>query len=197
MATTSFKGSATAKQVLLVGSIGGMVAGMMMAMVEMLYGWASDAHTFWDAPLGIWAWVAGRNYFGHPGNHVGPIILGLGGHMMNSMMAGVLFAALATGLVAVLKRRRQLDPIVLDLAPIMLGVAYGLAVWAVMRYGVLPLRRDREADLFTTSLVSPQWVWWLAHAVLGMTAGVAFDVARRVLPQGRVLTPPHPLTRAA
>jgi hypothetical protein len=190
------RGSAV-KRVLIIGSIGGMVAGMMMAMVEMLYGWASSAHTFWDAPMAIWAWVGGRNHFGAPGNHVGPIILGLGGHMMNSMTAGVMFAALATGLVAVLRRRRSLDPRVLDLAPVMLGVAYGLAFWAVMRYGVLPLRRDREAHLFTQSLVSPQWVWWLAHAVLGMTAGMAFDVARRVLPDGRPATFERAVARAA
>lgn len=35
-----------------------------------------------------------------------------------------------------------------------------------------------EDDLFTTDVVSPQWVWWLALAVLGMTAGLVYDVAR-------------------
>jgi hypothetical protein len=171
----------TPKRVLLIGAVGGMVAGMMMALVEMIYGWASNAHTFWDAPMAIWAWVGGRNHFGAPGSHVGPILLGLGGHMTNSMMTGVAFAAIATGLVALLRRAPKLNPIALDLAPIMLGVAYGLGFWAVMRYGILPLRRDREADLFTQSVVSPAWVWWLAHAVLGMTAGMVFDVARRLL----------------
>jgi len=169
------------KRVVLIGAAGGMVAGMMMAIVEMLYGWASDGHTFWDAPMAIWAWVGGRNHFGVPGDHVGPIILGLGGHMMNSMVVGIAFAAMAMGLVGVLRRVKKLNPIALDLGPVMLGVAYGLAFWAVMRYGILPLRRDREAHLFTQAIVSPQWVWWLAHAVLGMTAGVVFDLARRLL----------------
>jgi hypothetical protein len=158
----------TGKRIVLVGAIGGMVAGMMMALVEMLYGWASDAHTFWDAPMAIWSWVAGLEHFGQPQNHVGPIILGLGGHMMNSVVVGVAFAALITAL-----RPRG------DLTPIVVGIAYGLGAWVVMRYGVLPLNSG-EDDLFTTNLVSPQWVWWLAHGVLGMTAGLVYVVARRV-----------------
>jgi hypothetical protein len=32
---------------------------MMMAAVEMIYGWASSAHTAWDAPMGIWAYIGG------------------------------------------------------------------------------------------------------------------------------------------
>lgn len=158
----------TGKRIVLVGAIGGMIAGMMMAMVEMIYGWASDAHTFWDAPMAIWSWVAGLEHYGKPGNHVGPIILGLGGHMMNSVMIGVVFAALITAL-------RPRD----DLTPIMVGVAYGLGAWALMRYAILPLNSG-EDDLFTKNIVSPQWVWWLAHGVLGMTAGVVYDIARRV-----------------
>ncbi len=167
--SASLERLSTGKRIVLIGAIGGMVAGMMMALVEMLYGWASDAHTFWDAPMAIWSWVAGIERFGQPGNHVGPIILGIGGHMMNSVMIGIGFAALITAL-------RPRD----NLTPIMVGIAYGLGAWAVMRYGILPLRRDREADLFTNALVSPQWVWWLAHGVLGMTAGLVYDVARRV-----------------
>ncbi len=186
----------SAKRVLAVGAIGGMIAGMMMAMVEMLYGWASDAHTFWDAPMAIWAWVAGIEHFGAPENHVGPIILGLGGHMMNAMMAGIMFAVTATVLVALLRRRKGIDPRVLDLAAIMLGVAYGLGLWAIMRYTILPLNQG-EDDLFTKSLVSPQWVWWLAHGVLGMTAGMIFVVARRILRQPSEVESPRELRRVA
>jgi hypothetical protein len=155
------------RRITLVGAIGGMLAGMMMAIVEMLYGWASAAHTFWDAPMAIWAWVGGIEHFGQPGNHVGPIVLGLGGHMMNSMVIGIMFAAILT----VLRPRGVL-------APVMLGVAYALGLWALMRYAILPLNGG-EARLFTTSLVSPQWVWWLAHAVLGMTAGLVYALATR------------------
>ncbi len=62
------------------------------------------------------------------------------------------------------------------IASVMSGIVYGLLLWVVMRYGILPLR-DSTKVLFTHSLVSPQWVWWVAHAALGMTAGLVYAVA--------------------
>jgi hypothetical protein len=85
--------------------------------------------------------------------------------MMNSALIGIAF-------VAILAAARVRG----TAAPVMLGVLYGLGVWAVMRYGILPLRDSTEV-LFTRSLVSPQWVWWVAHAVLGMSAGAVFAAA--------------------
>lgn len=158
----------TVGRIVLIGAIGGMIAGMMMAAVEMIYGWISEMHTFWDAPMAIWAYVGGIEHFGQPANHVWPIVLGIGGHMMNSMMVGVVFVSI----LAALRPRN-------DLTPIMLGVAYALGLWALMRYVLLPLNGG-EDDLFTTDLVSPQWVWWVAHAALGMTAGVVYDIVRRL-----------------
>lgn len=165
------------RRILLVGSLGGAAAGMMLAMVEMLYGWASSTHTFWDAPMAIWAWAGGSQHFGEPGNHVGPVLLGLAGHMANSMMLGVGFVALATIALTGLRRRRTVVPRTFGALAVLAGLAYGLGAWAVMRYGILPLRGSSEARLFTGSVVSPQWVWWLGHAALGMTAGAAFSVA--------------------
>jgi hypothetical protein len=81
-------------RVLLAGTVAGAAAGMMMAAVEMIYGWASSAHTAWDAPMGIWVYIGGLNYFGHPANHIWPIVLGIGGHMMNAIVVGLVFVAL-------------------------------------------------------------------------------------------------------
>lgn len=162
----------TARSIVTLGAIVGLASGMMMAGVEMIYGWISDSHRFWDAPMAIWAWVAGLEHFGQPGNHVWPIILGIGGHMMNSTIAGIIFVAL---LVAARSRG--------VIAPVMAGIVYGLLLWVVMRYGILPLR-DSTKVLFTHSLVSPQWVWWVAHAALGMTAGLVYAVAGQGLAGG-------------
>ena len=63
-----------ARRIMLLGAVGGMLAGMMMALTEMIYGWASGAHTAWDAPMAIWAWIVGLNHFGQPANHIGPIV---------------------------------------------------------------------------------------------------------------------------
>lgn len=175
----------TLPRVLAVGAGGGMVAGMMMAAVEMLYGWVSSAHTAWDAPMAIWSYVAGLEHFGRPANHVGPIVLGMGGHMTNAMVVGVVFA----GAMALVRPRG-------DLAPVMIGVAYGLALWALMRYVLLPIHSP-EDRLFTADAVSPQWVWWVAHAALGMTAGVVYDVARRLGRPERTTPTAHDQLRAA
>jgi hypothetical protein len=148
------------KRLMLVGAIGGMVAGMMMAAVEMIYGWVSSAHTAWDAPMGIWAYIGGLDHFGHPANHIWPILLGLGGHMMNSMIIGIVFVALM--------RMLRNPP-----GALMLGTAYGVGLWALMRYVLLPINTP-EDRLFTTSMISPQWVWWVAHVALGMTAGLFY-----------------------
>ena len=155
------------RRIVAVGAVVGIASGMMMAAVEMVYGWISATHTFWDAPIAIWAWVAGLDHFGQPANHVWPIVLGIGGHMMNSVLIGILFVAL----VAAARLRGAV-------AVVMFGVLYAVGAWALMRYGILPLRSSTKT-LFTTATVSPQWVWWVAHAALGMTAGLAYLAAAR------------------
>ncbi|SRR5712691_2289056 len=187
----------TPRRLMLVGAIGGMLSGMMMGATEMFYGWASPAHTFWDPLMAIWSWVGGRNHFGAPGNHVGPIILGLGGHVMNAMVFGIIFAMIAAAFATALRRSGASWPTV-DVMTIMLGVGWGLLAWVIMRYGILPLRANAEANLFTKALVSPQWTWWLAHAVLGMTSGMVFVVARRIGTQpARPVQREHELRPAA
>lgn len=142
------------------GAAAGAAAGMMMAGVEMIYGWASPAHTAWDAPIGIWAYIGGLNHFGHPANHVWPILLGISGHMMNAIFIGILFVAL----MRVLRN----PP-----GAVLLGAAFGVGLWALQRYVFLPINTP-ESRLYTTSAVSPQWVWWLAHVALGTTLGLVY-----------------------
>src|SRR5256885_9312686 len=67
------------KRTLLVGVVAGAAAGLAMAAVEMIYGWASSAHTAWDAPMGIWAYIGGLTPFRPPADPHGPILLGIGG----------------------------------------------------------------------------------------------------------------------
>jgi hypothetical protein len=150
-----------------VGAISGLIAGVILALTQLVYGWASSVHTAWDAPMAIWAWFAGMNYFGQPSNHVWPIVLGYGVLMVSSIVAGLIFAAL---LSAVQLRN--------DLWAVVLGVGYALVLWAIVRYGILPLR-DSTKTLFTTSTVSPQWVWWLANGLFGLTLGIVYVAVRR------------------
>src|SRR4051794_30220381 len=154
------------ERTLLLGALGGSLGGLMMAGVEMIYGWASPAHSLWDAPMAIWAYVGGLNHFGHPGNHIGPIVLGIGGDMMNSIVVAIVFVALM--------RIRKAPP---GAVALVLGVAYGLGLWVLQRYVTLPIRKP-EDTLFTTGTVSPQWVWWLAHLALGTGIGLGYVLLR-------------------
>src|SRR3954470_19198405 len=104
------------KCALVVGVVAGAAAGLAMAAVEMIYGWASSVHTAWDAPMGIWAYVGGLNNFGRPGDHIGQIVLGIGGHMVNAIFVAVVFVALM---------RVLHDPP----GVLILGAGYGAALW--------------------------------------------------------------------
>src|SRR6266536_938394 len=148
------------KRTPVVGVVAGAAAGIMMAAVEMIYGWASSAHTAWDAPMGIWAYIGGLNHFGDPANHIGPIVLGIGGHMMNAVFIGLVFVALL--------RMLRNPP-----GALLLGAAFGAGLWALQRYVFLPINTP-EDRLFTTNMISPQWVWWVAHVVLGTTLGLVY-----------------------
>jgi uncharacterized membrane protein YagU involved in acid resistance len=177
------------KRILLLGALAGSLAGLMMAGVEMIYGWASPVHSVWDAPMAIWAYVGGLNHFGHPANHIGSIVLGIGGHMMNAIFVAIVFVAL----MRILK-----DPP--GAVALVLGIAYGLGLWALQRYVTLPIRKP-EDTLFTTGTVSPQWVWWLAHLALGTGMGLGYVLSRRRLAvalPGRVREmPAQPVNRKA
>ncbi|MFQ5426567.1 MAG: hypothetical protein ACE5EV_05775 [Gaiellales bacterium] len=161
-------------RIMVIGGVGGMIAGMMMAMVEMLYGAFNSTRSFWDSGMAIWSWVFGAEHFtqNDPGAHVGPVILGIGAHMANSMMFGIMFAALMY-----MFRPRGF------MAPMMVGMAMSLGAWAIMRYGILPLNAG-EDDLFTKDIVSPQWVWWVAHGVMGMFAAMYYLAVRPYLVAG-------------
>jgi hypothetical protein len=177
------------QRMMLLGALAGSLGGLMMAGVEMIYGWASPVHSLWDAPMAIWAYIGGLNHFGHPGNHIGPIVLGIGGHMMNSIFVAIVFVAL----MRILK-------VPAGALALVLGIAYGLGLWALQRYVTLPISKP-EDTLFTTGRVSPQWVWWLAHLGLGTGIGLGYVLLRgrlAVALPGRVREmPAAPLSRRA
>jgi uncharacterized membrane protein YagU involved in acid resistance len=156
------------KRTLVIGVVAGAAAGLAMAAVEMIYGWASSAHTAWDAPMGIWSDIGGLGHFGRPVNHIGPIVLGIGGHMLNAIFVAVAFV--------VLMRVLRNPPVA-----VILGTAYGAGLWALQRYVFLPINKP-EDRLFTTGLISPQWVWWIAHLALGTTIGLVYTRLDRHAP---------------
>ena len=136
-----------------------MVASMMMGMIEMIVE-AAIGHGFWS-PLRYIASVFTRGSDTDPGFSLGPVIVGLGGHMMNGLILGSVFAVIAWKLVR--------NPGVLAMA----GMAFGALVYAVMWWGV-------AASIDPAmQLVNAQW-FFVAHLVFGMVLGLGVAAAQRL-----------------
>lgn len=176
----------TGRSILSIGTVAGMMAGFVLAAVLAAHGWISRDGTFWDAPMAIWAWVAGIQHFGAPANHPWPIVLGLLVHVAVSAVAGVAFAAVAFA--------SQLR------GHLVAGVGFGLGVWVYTRYLILPLAVEGDI-LFTSGVVAPHWLWWIAHGLFGAALGGTIDLwsgMQRKPPVVRALSlKPHGVDRAA
>ncbi len=132
----------------------GLVAGMVFAMWAMVVGIFTS--TLWAPPQGI-AQAVGLGHAGHDFQLL-PFVLGIMGHMMNSAIFGILFAALAITVV-------RLRGVLLVAA----GMMYGLAVYAVLYYPVLRGLLASTSGSFLSS--NPEWSWVLAHLMYGVMLG--------------------------
>lgn len=135
----------------------GLVASVAMAMVEMLYEGMFGAG-FWSAPVFIAATVlrSVQSVALPVVFSATPVALGLIGHMMNSMVLGVVFALLLG--------KQSVSRIV----SMTVGVAYGLSVFVLMWFVVLPLIDPVMLNL------NP-YVFAMAHVVWGAVLGLAIS----------------------
>jgi hypothetical protein len=140
----------------------GLAASVVMGMIEMVYE-AVAGDGFWSPVVYIGATVLRRLQEVRPpvGFDFWGVILGLGGHMMNSAVLGVVFAALAgRG-----ERGRG--------AAVIWGAVYGLVVFIVMWYVVVPrvdpVMGNLHAGVFALSHV----VWGVVLARVLFPAGQA------------------------
>ncbi len=135
--------------------VAGVVASVVMGMIEMIYEVvAGDG--FWAPVVYIGATVLRRLQETRPPVvfDVGGVVLGLAGHMMNSAVLGLVFGAL-TG-------RRDLG----RGTAATWGAVYGLIVFVVMWYGIVPLvdpvMRQLHAGVFAVAHV----VWGAVLSLL-------------------------------
>jgi hypothetical protein len=133
--------------------IAGLLASIAMAMVEMLYEGLFGVG-FWSAPVFIAATLLrSLQTAALPvAFSLTPVALGLMGHMMNSVLLGMLFVLLFG---ARLSTRG---------ASVMAGMAYALVVFFLMWFAVLPL-------IDPVMLHLNPYVFAFAHLVWGMTLG--------------------------
>ena len=131
----------------------GLIAGLVFAMWSMVVGLFTS--TLWAPPQGI-AQSIGIGSPGHSFQLV-PFVVGLMGHMMNSIVLGAIFIAIAHAL-------RLPGPLA-----VMGGMVYGVIVYVAM-YWVL-LRGVLSSTSTSFLSANPEWSWVAAHLMFGVVLG--------------------------
>jgi uncharacterized membrane protein YagU involved in acid resistance len=131
----------------------GLIAGLVFAMWAMFVGLFTS--TLWAPPQGIAQSIG----IGSPGHNfqVVPFVAGLIGHMMNSIVLGVIYVAIARAL------RLQSNAAVVG------GMVYGVIVYGAM-YWVL-LRGVLSSTSASFLSANPEWSWVAAHLMFGLVLG--------------------------
>lgn len=131
----------------------GLMAGLVFAMWAMVVGLFTS--TFWAPPQGIAQSIG----IGSPGHNfqLAPLVAGLIGHMMNSIVFGVIFIAVARAV-------RLNGPLA-----VVAGMAYSAIVYVAM-YWVL-LRGVLNSTSASFLSANPEWSWMAAHLMFGVVLG--------------------------
>jgi hypothetical protein len=131
----------------------GLIAGLVFAMWAMLVGLFTS--TLWAPPQGIAQSIG----IGSPGHNfqLETLVVGLMGHMMNSMVLGAVFIAIARAIK------------VQGLAALLAGMGYGAAVYVVMYWVVLRGILASTSGSFLSA--NPEWSWIAAHLMFGVVLG--------------------------
>jgi hypothetical protein len=134
--------------------LAGLMASLVLGMLEMLYG-AITGVGFWSPVVFIAATVVrGLQGVGTPVEFQAlPVLLGLVGHMMNSVILAFVFSWL------IAPRLRSVTALAVG------GVVYGLLVFVVMWFGIVPL-----VDPVMLKLNAP--VFAISHMMWGATVGL-------------------------
>jgi hypothetical protein len=133
-----------------------LIAGLVFAMWAMIVGVFTT--NLWAAPQGI-GQALGVGHQGHDFQIV-PFIVGLAGHMMNSIIFGLIFLAIA--IVVQLR----------GVAAVVVGMIYGIVVYAVMYWVVLRNLLSGTSGSFLSA--NPEWSWVVGHLMFGAILGLLF-----------------------
>lgn len=134
----------------------GLIAGLPLAMWLMIVG--IFASNLWAPPQGI-AQAVGIGHAGHDFQAV-PLILGVMGHMMNSIILGLVFL----GVAAVLKLR--------GFASVIVGMTYGIVAYEVISWVALRGLLSGTSGSFLSA--DPEWSRIFGHLMFGALLGVLF-----------------------
>lgn len=155
------------------GVIAGLVAGLMMSMWEMIVGaiateptaQAGTDSSFWTAVTSIPSVIFGQQWF-HGGFEFWAVVIGLMMHMMNSAALGTIGVGIST---SILGKRPAVIP------AIIVGMIWGLVLQVVMVNIIV----NNWQDVNTLYTSTPEWAWWVAHGIFGMTLGLVASIILR------------------
>jgi hypothetical protein len=164
--------SVAATKVIRVGALAAIVGGIVMAVWQMVVAAIAQQptavpgihQTLWTPPEGIWSVVFGVHHF-HGDFHFIPVFGGIAGHMMNSLVLGLVGVVLLTAIVG-----RQPHPA----AAVILGIGYGIAVQAILISAVINTQKIQT--LYSST---PHWSWFVGHGIFGPTLGMLTSVLLR------------------
>lgn len=153
------KGEAASKQAILAGLVSGLIAGTVMILVHMLYMELATPMEFGLPLKNIAAtWYGPRALLG--GADV--IFVGLLTHLVVAAAWGVLFGLLVGRFTSMR-------------LVIMLGLLYGVIVWVMMTFAVMPAADPTMAERVATI---EDWWWLVVHLVFGATLVLTRPLAR-------------------
>ncbi|WP_447979998.1 hypothetical protein [Candidatus Nitrospira bockiana] len=131
------------------GVLAGLLAGVAMAMVSMMMSMMTG-QGFWMPVKKISVTLLGQSTVQDPGFQMMPVMVGMMIHFATAIMFGVIFALWGG--------RWSYGP------AIGWGIAYGLAIWVVMQFAVLPIVNPVMAEM-------PYLQFAMLHVIFGGTLG--------------------------
>lgn len=134
------------------GAVGGVIGGMVMAMFAMIFAAANGKGFLMPLKL-IAATLFSKDAMS---GGAGVLLVGLMIHMMASIGWGIIFAAVM---------RRALS----TANGIPIGAIFGIVVWAIMTFVVLPLVNP----VMRQSVSMMPGAWFIEHVLFGMGVGLA------------------------
>ena len=143
------------------GMIAGLGGGLAMAIAGALIG-AALGHDIWLEPKQIASVVYGPESTAQPGFAPGPVLVGTAIHFLVAGALGALFGVVS----------HRLLHLTTDFGvPVYIGMTYGMALWVVNYFGLLPVLNPSFAETYAASFM-------VQHLIYGAVTGLIYTWLR-------------------